>query len=220
MLIKFGSEENIKKLLDEGLIFMNSKERFRKIEDQQLRGDSYEGASSIKNIGKGKFRIQGADRDFNFESMHLPTFWSEVYGNIYSMTCITPQTVPLPYEEFKMDERYRDFGTHCVFIPDANGFIKLMVEKFKFLNYKAHIGFVEYYDLKKYNGDISPFQKPNEFGWQKEFRFYVERNGFDPLQFRLGSLHGIAHLETTEIMLTTLKLVPENNSSLEPQIIL
>jgi hypothetical protein len=56
--LKLGSEENILDLFENGTIYMNTIEYFRKVEDEELRGDKYEGVSRVINSLPGTFKIQ------------------------------------------------------------------------------------------------------------------------------------------------------------------
>ena len=41
LFLKLGSEKNILDLFENGTIYMNTIEYFRKVEDEELRGDKY-----------------------------------------------------------------------------------------------------------------------------------------------------------------------------------
>jgi hypothetical protein len=213
MFIKFGSEENIKDLLDNGCIYMNSKESFRGIEDKELRGDSYEGVIEIRNLPAGIFSIPGINFSGRYQNIHLPKFYQEVWGNLYCLTSISNQTIPNPFE-YKIDERLAGFGTHCLLIKDVEKFVRLITCKMDLLNYKYTYDFVKYYDKKMFNGRVSVFDKPLEFEYQKEFRFYIERVGVKPIIFNIGSLKEIAEIFTTETIMT-LKIEPDKNPIFE-----
>lgn len=71
---------------------MNSREFFRRIEDKELRGDSYEGVNEIKNYGPGSFFIPSINHTVNYQAIHLPIAFKEVWGNIYCLFCLSPQT--------------------------------------------------------------------------------------------------------------------------------
>ena len=206
MFIKFGSEENIIDLYENGTIFMNSREFFRRIEDKELRGDSYEGVNEIRNYGPGSFFIPSINHTVNYQAIHLPIAFSEVWGNIYCLYCLSPQTTP-EMLDFKMDNRVKNFGSYCLMIKDPEKFMSLMEDKFRFLNHKFYMDFVEYYDKNFFNGTLSVFDKPNEFKYQKEFRCYIERDGIDPVIFHLGSLKNFSEIFTTE-QIISIELTP------------
>lgn len=67
-------------------------------------------------------------------------------------------------------------------------------------------GLIDYYNKEKVNKKITLFEKPLEFEYQKEFRFYIPRESEDPIKISIGSLEEIAELHTTEDIVGTLKL--------------
>lgn len=203
--IKFGEEEHIRDLYENGTIYMNPIEFFRKKEDQELRGDSYEGASRIINSLPGTFKIPGIDREFRYESVHLTESYETVLGNLFCLYCISSFTFPDP-KSFKVDELNHRFGTHCLLIKDVNYFFHRIQEVMKTSLLVYHHGFVKYYDRKKVNKALSLFDKPSEFAYQKEFRFYVDSRKTTPIEIQIGSLKGKADLCTMEDI-NTLKLV-------------
>ncbi len=210
MFLKFGSKENINDLYKNGTIYMNSREYFRKIEDQELRGDSYEGVYEIRNYGPGKVHIPSTNFSFRYEHIHVPLSFNEVWGNIYCLYAISEQTVPEMFD-FKMDERISRFGSHCLVIKEPNWFIESMTYKFKLLNHKFHLGFVDYYEKEKVNGEVDVFSKPNVFSCQKEFRFYVESNSILPITFHIEDLKNYSTIIPTEHALK-MELAPTTNT--------
>jgi hypothetical protein len=197
MFLKFGSEENIKDLFMNGTIYMNSREYFRKMEDRQLRGDSYEGVYEIRNYGPGEAYVPSLDLRFPYRNIHVPFSFKEVWGNIYCLYSITPETVPELFD-FKMDDRISGFGTHCLIIKDPDRFIVDMSTKFRFLNYRYYFGLVDYYNAHAFNGKPSVFSKPDIFSYQKEFRFYVERNSLTPLKLQIDTLKEYSQIITMD----------------------
>ena len=49
-LVKFGSHEHILQLQQTGLLYLNNLPYFWKIEDQELRGDRYDGVDNIHGV--------------------------------------------------------------------------------------------------------------------------------------------------------------------------
>lgn len=148
MFIKIGAEEHIKDMYENGTIFINTIEYFKKVEDKELRGDKYEGASEIINSLPGTFRIPGIERDFKYEKVHIKKAYDEVVGNIYSLYCISSKGFPNPLD-FKVDEKNLRFGTHCLIIKDNKYFFEKIKLELKKNGYEFQHGFVEYYDKDK-----------------------------------------------------------------------
>lgn len=175
LLLKFGKEGDIKDLFHNGTIYMNPVQRFRKIEDGELRGDKYEGVSHIKNLPPGQFEIPSIGCKGNYSSFHLIESYENVLGNIYSLYCVSSHGWKNPLD-FKIDKKIKKLGSHCLVIKDNQKFLSLIEAKLKELNVKFKHSFVEYYEKNTVNRKINLFEKPTEFEYQKEFRFYIERD--------------------------------------------
>lgn len=208
-LIKFGSEKDMADLVENGTIYMNPINKFRAIEDNNLRGDNYEGISQIWNLPSGQFVIPSLNYKGNYISMHLRESYANTLGNIYSLYCISSHGFEKP-SDFFFDERVKEFGSHFVLIKDLPEFFNRITSKLKLIGHKFHDGFVQYYDKNSINGKITVFQKPSEFAYQKEFRFYVDRPENMPLSFKIGSLKDIAELFQSKYA-SELKLVQNDN---------
>ena len=61
----------------------------------------------------------------------------------------------------------------------------------------------------KVNRKITLFEKPLEFEYQKEFRFYVEDYGMKPIKIQIGSLRKYAEIFEIEDLLDV-KLIPKS----------
>ena len=200
LFLKLGSEENILDLFENGTIYMNTIEYFRKVEDEELRGDKYEGVSKVINSLPGTFKIPGIDREFNYVKVHLKESYKEVLGNIYSLYAISSKGFPNPLD-FKFDERNLRFGTHGVMIKDLPLFFNKIENELKKNNLKFSHGFVDYYDKEEVSREITLFEKPLEFEHQKEFRFYVENDKIEPIKIQIGSMKDYAEVFKIEEIL-------------------
>jgi len=187
MFIKIGTEEHIRDLYETGTIYLNTIEYFKKVEDEELRGDKYEGTSKIMNSFSGTFRISGSNQDFKYEKVHIKKAYEKVLGNIYSLYCISSKGFS-NLLDFKMDERNLRFGTHCLIIKDNYYFFEKIKSELKKNGYEFKHGFINYYDKDKVSKKLTLFDKPNEFEYQKEFRFYVHNQKLEPIKIQIGSL--------------------------------
>lgn len=208
MFLKFGNEVHLTDLYDHGTIFMNPIQHFRQFEDAELRGDKYEGISEIKNYPPGTFEIQALNFKGNYLNIHLKKSLDEVWGNIYSLYCVSSFTFPNPLE-FAIDKRVTGFGTHCLMVKDNKAFLDRIEKALKKKKLNYYHGFVSYYDRFKVNSKISLFEKPLEFKYQNEFRFYVENDDIKPVVIKIGSLHDIAQLVSIQEIMS-LRLVVNN----------
>ena len=195
MFLKFGSYDHMLDLYENGTIFLNTIEYFRKLEDQELRGDVYEGASKVINSLPGTFQIPNVDRKFHYIKIHLKESYETILGNLYCLYCISSFGIQNP-KEFTIDERNTRFGSHCVMIKDNPNFLKSIERVLRNRGLKYYHGFVKYYDKEKVSKTLSLFEKPDEFEYQKEFRFYVINDVVEPIKIQIGSLKGKAELYT------------------------
>ena len=200
LFLKLGNEKNIYDLFENGTIYINTIEYFRKVEDEELRGDKYEGVSRVINSLPGTFKIQGIDREFNYVKVHLKESYKEVLGNIYSLYAISSKGFPNPLD-FKFDERNLRFGTHGLMIKDLPLFFNKIENELKKNNLKFSHGFVDYYDKEEVSREITLFEKPLEFEHQKEFRFYVENDKIEPIKIQIGSMKDYAEIFKIEDIL-------------------
>jgi len=211
--LKFGAEEHIKDLHRNGTIFMNPIQYFRTLEDEELRGDSYEGISKITNLPPGQFEIPAIGFKGNYLSIQLRESYETILGNIFSLYCISSHGWKRP-KDFKFDERIKRFGSHCLVVKDNMTFLSRIKNELERLDLRCRHGFIEYYDKHTVNRTITLFEKPLEFEYQKEFRFYVERDSDQPFKFSIGSLTEIAEIHPTESILDTLELRPGRQSQM------
>ncbi len=205
VFLKFGCENDIIDVYRNGTIYMSPIQRFREIEDGLIRGDRYEGVISVRNYLPGKFEIPSIGFKGNHLGIHLRQTYENVLGNIYSLYCISSHGWKNP-KDFKIDNKIKHFGSYCLMIKDVKEFFTLIENKLQQLGVKYYHDFVEYYDKSAINRKINLFEKPLEFQYQKEFRFYVERDSTEPFVFCIGSLVDISDLFLSRDIVEGLKL--------------
>lgn len=191
LFLKIGSLKNITDLYENGTVYMNTLNYFKKVEDGNLRGDRNEGAINLVNAKDGTFRIKGTDREFKFISARYGDFLKT--GNLYSLYCVSSYGFPDP-RSFSLDERNIDFGSHCLMIKEPGTFIERLESELTRLGYKFTHGFVKYYEEKIQLANLTPFHKPNSFEHQKEFRFFVDNPQSKPLKISIGSMKSYSEI--------------------------
>lgn len=209
MLLKFGQEAHIKDLFENGTIYMNSIQYFRTIEDGELRGDAYEGISNIVNLPPGKFEIPEFGFKGDYLALQLRGSYETVSGNIFSLYCISTKGWENP-EDVKIDSKISRFGDSCLMVYKNKEFLSRLKMALELKGVKFSFDFVDYYDKDKVNRDISLFEKPLEFEYQKELRFYVNRRSTTPFVFQIGSLKDITEIMPAEKVIKTLELRPND----------
>lgn len=189
-LLKIGKKKYMEKLYEQGLIHMKNINWFRKCEDKELRGDKDEELARIEQVAELKLLHNGKVLARS-DSAQLKFHDYENKGNLYCLIAITYREDP---ETFKIDEKNKKFGDCFVVITDVREFIERIVNKLKELRHEYEYGLVDYYNPKEYSGPLNVFCKPNNFGYQKEFRFFVKRNKPGPLDIEIGSIEDVAFI--------------------------
>lgn len=213
--IKFGNEVDMLDLLNNGSIYFNSIEYFQKLEEKEIRGDPYEGTFRIKNHKKSenlKLEIKFPDSDKTFTiypvDLHIRSYYSEIKGNMYCLFSVTSTDVE-NRKNFSIDKRLTEFGSHMVVITKPEKFAKNIFKELKKLQIDFEYGLVEYYDKNKINGDLTFFDKPKMYDYQKEFRIFLKRNSNEPLKISIGSIKEYADIfESKEINDVKIDLIP------------
>lgn len=211
LLIKLGGEKHMRDLYENGTIYINTVDFFRKEKDR-YRGDSYEGASEIINSNNVDLKFPGIEEKIKAQSFHLKSSPKTVYGNIYSLYCISSKEFP-NLSDFFFDDRMLEFGTHCVIFTDITYLLRAVEEELKKRGLEPIWGLVDYYDSKADSKKPNVFEKRIEFEYQKEFRLYVHNPNPEPIKIELGSLKGKAELlKSCMLRHLELKKIDTNNS--------
>jgi len=209
MFIKFGAQPHMEDLFHNGTIYMNPIQYFKNFEDNELRGDSYEGINAIRNYPEGKFEIPSLNFKGHYLNIHLRQSYEAVFGNIFSLYCISSKNWGNP-SEFRINKKNRKFGSHCVIIKDNPRFLSLIERKLSDLKVHYRHNLVDYYDRFIGNRSLTLFNKPMEFAYQNEFRIYADRPSMDPLSFSIGSLYDFASIHSSDEVIKHLMLKEEN----------
>jgi hypothetical protein len=199
VFIRIGSQKHIYDLYENGTVYMNPITRFKKIEDELLRGDPNEGAINLSDTKNGTFKIEGIDRDFNYTRLRYGEFLKN--GNLFCLYAISSNGFTSP-NDFKFDEKNLEFGSHCLMIKQPGVFIKRVEHELKQLGYNYKHGFVKYYEEKEHYWNLTPFHKPKAYEYQKEFRFFVEHKKKDPLKINIGSMESYSEIFETKDLLS------------------
>lgn len=162
LTLKFGSEKNIMDLYKNGTIYCNTIEYFRTLEDQLLRGDNFEGTTSIKNFTKGILTLtfeDGKELKLNINRLLYREHLTDIKGNLYCLTVLRKEDLEVN-KVFKFDVRNQKFGTHFLLIKDNKTFYERLSKGFEEQKLKTERNIVSYYDKNTKDGKVSPFEKP------------------------------------------------------------
>lgn len=220
VLVKFMNEEYVDSFMNDGLLFMNNIDYFRKYEDadEALRGDEHEGLSASykpesTTIHIGSHEVMGAVGKIDIRLNHTGD------TNIYSMTKISDgKILESGSSGLFLSNNFEKFGNKAVLIGGSNitefeKRLKAEVLKRKDIcvleNENILAKQVEYLDRNEHLPNLSVFNKFSNYSWQHEWRIAFKQNSnAGAYRLNLGSLADIAVvLDTKELISQPLKLI-------------
>jgi hypothetical protein len=199
--IKFGSENDIMDLYHNGTIYCNTIEYFRLREDNEGRGDPNEGLSLLYNYQKdAQVVLKIEDKNIQIHPINFQVRGrSNDTGNLYCLWALTREEL-IDLGSYSVNILNKKLGSHFILIKDCKEFYKRIKQGFADNQLNIETGFVNYYQKDKYFGEVSLFQKSDEFSHQKEFRIVIENRTNDVVKFSIGGLEEIAEVFTTDIL--------------------
>ncbi|WP_218060156.1 hypothetical protein, partial [Aliivibrio sp. 1S128] len=216
VLIKFMDEQYVNSFIDDGLLFMNNIEYFRKYEGEEngelVRSDMAEGLavsmqSEKVNVTFNGLELGGLTGNIDVRYNH------EDKTNIYSMTRISDQDILDAGElGLYLSKKFQKFGNKAVLIAGKNieKFHERLEEKINnatdiyTINESNIIAAqVEYVRRDEHHGNMGVFRKFDSYAWQHEWRIAFKNNQLSgPYSLKLGSLKDIAIVFDTETLIS------------------
>jgi hypothetical protein len=213
--LKIGKEEHIDLLQKRGVIYCNTVEYFRTLEEKEKgRKDIREGAkSSLKAHDLKLFLDKDRKQEIpiTITKAHLHTHDpDDLKTHLYCLYVIRSEHVTgKPF----IDSRNIKFGDKALLITDTqeflNRFKKGAGESIDYSN-----GFVRYYDEDKDHSNLTIYHKPDFFLYQSEYRFHIKNKSDRALQFEIGSIEDIS-IKFDADMLPKVHLGESENSALQ-----
>ena len=189
--VKFGEEKYMTDLLKNGTLYINTVNKFKKIDDQ-FRGDKNEGASDILQSEHARLEMTLPDGnkitlDKNTGLINQIIMSNNDYTNtnIYSLYMIKPQ------EDFKVDSKMFQFGESALIIKEPLVFIDRITKALDEKKLPAYFSSVKYVDKSDFEGELSIFNKFKDYEYQNEYRIHVINTKDEPIFLKLGSLEDI-----------------------------
>jgi len=186
-LIKFGRNEHLLQLQQEGLLYLNPLTYFWEIEDQELRGDSFD---SVAEVARGQRVVMPLPdgNDFSMEGNWIykkyPPEPEKI--NIFCMYALRPFSGSFP-----VDERNFQFGEHAIVFINRPEFMNRIESSLKSQNIAYKADLVEYID-DEHTGEIGPFKKRMRFAYQSEWRLVCYAGPGEPRVISIGSIQDIS----------------------------
>lgn len=188
--IKVGKDEHIEQLQKKGLIYCNTVNFFRTLEDMEKgRKDPREGSRTSMKANDLKLFLDKKEIPVVITKAHFHTHDPEdLRTHLYCLYVIRSEHVTgNPF----VDLRNTKFGDKALLIVDTQQFL----DRFKkaageSINYSN--GFVRYYDEDKDYQSLTIYHKPKFFQYQSEFRFHIKNKSDDAIALEIGSIEDIS----------------------------
>lgn len=189
-LFKFGRQEHIDQFVREGVIYMNSLNYFKTLENDILRTDKHENASYCAQADGAKLRREDNGKWVDIGTVRGPIVSSDGNEHITNVFCMyafhESNSINL------VDPRNFDFGNTFAILKDGNEFLRRVQTTAKKENIVVKQGLVEYVDKATYNGTMGIFRKFSNFAYQCEFRLSVVSEKDTPFLLRIGDISDIS----------------------------
>lgn len=198
-LLKFGKQEHIEALQKKGQIYMNTMAYFRKLPEETLIGDSYEGIQFIMQLKNLSISFKSGEKSIPFLKNGIGNMYptNKIEGNIYCMYGADEDTL---VEYYKDDHGILPLG--CTFrdieymaaINNPKEFMRRLTDHLDMAGHKYKYAPVEYLDYGTYEGALNQFHKRKKYEGQNELRVYVENWRDMPLSIEIGDLSDICQI--------------------------
>lgn len=214
-LMKVGRKEHLEAFRS-GDVYCNTIEYFKQMEDPIIgMADRFECSERVEKFSELSIKMDGK---------YVPVLkngfvtWD---GGRYRGNLFCTYFICIPVDEIDKKEKYPlniktslgGFADSFVIIFNIGEFIKRFNLAVNSTGAELYHGRVEYLDYKKYEGDITPFNKDIRFSDQNELRFYIDRVAQckeDAISYKLGDLSDIIS-EVYEVeSMPTLTIFPKS----------
>jgi len=205
LIINLGKYDYMKELVEKGLLYLNTLEFYRKLENDDERRDLNEGAVKVCNLQGGVLYIKDSETDeFKTVAQLTKSTIRELNSNIQNLNvyCLYYLKSQMPIKNISAlisSQVKLGFGDHAVIILDAPEFVTRIKRAAIKKGYKHYRGLVKYVDLSAEEVEVGPFVKDQSFSHQSELRVavYTGINDGNAIKLKLGSLQDIAIIMPT-----------------------
>jgi len=199
--LKFGRKGHIEALQRKGQIYMNSLSFFRRLPEENLIGDKYEGIIYRRILKDVLCTTQSLRNNFSFKPKEKvyahPT--KKIEGNIYCFyggheALLEKNLINKKgYGELNVGDTFCD-TEYMAAIINPKEFIERIIQYFTSAGLDFDYGPVKYIDFDNYEGPLNQFSKRKLYEGQNEFRIFVRNDVDRPLNFEIGDLSDICHI--------------------------
>lgn len=224
MLIKLGSESNLRKL-QQGELYMKNLQYYVDLEkstDDEDVGDKYDGQMMLEKVKITMFdyetdkfwgQFDASEISMNLGYLYCPVFCMYIldYRNQIGEE-LNGDNLKVRYDfTEEQREKLARFGTHALVIKNGDEFVRRVKEGLLSNNIGYTCDFVKYYSfnnleqMREIQGDNSRivFWKRQKYAYQQEYRFIAHTHVDDYLSVNIGDISDITELIKTSVLLNT-----------------
>jgi hypothetical protein len=176
VLFKFGREEHLTALRQQGLLHMQTMRYFADAErENPARGDRFEGTARIFQPTAIKMIISHpviGSHEVDPRDLAGPVIFSYEREAEQNILCLFSLTAPTTTRAVLHEDHLR-LGSHFVLFLNTREFLDRVHRELVRLDLSGTRGPVKYYDESSYSGEVGPFWKPKRFAYQQEYRIVV-----------------------------------------------
>ena len=200
--IKFYERKEYANQFVAGQIFCNRVSYYKDNSSNDLdrRSDTDEGTSLWLQPGRGQLILNGVDLSNDLAApvkmqkhwinhLHLFCMYTVHTGNL---TGESLSDISMLRQQLVIPDPCFALGEYAVLVKDVNEFARRMIHAAGQKGYRIAHNRVNYFDPTTYHGQVddidSIFRKPNQYSFQREYRFLIDSNssGKDPVYLDIG----------------------------------
>lgn len=208
-LIKFGQYDHLCSLRDKGEMYMNTLPYFRKIEDDELRGDPFDSVDEVKRGNKGHGSVKDTGHTFeitNFVIRLGPDSPENI--NLFCMYAMRPE-----YGSYPINEKNVRFGDYALIFFDSQEFINRISQSVRLEKIPTQANLIEYIS-QNHVGEVGPFKKLETFEYQSEWRVVCQNGPGKERIIKLGNLSDICTIVKAKNINNEITFIPNKVNSL------
>jgi hypothetical protein len=195
-LLKFGSLENMTRLLKEGLVYARPIRHFKQ-NIEHKRYDQQEGLQEFHHLKNQRLYLKENEDDgwkyITVTTGKFNTFLDDTKLHNYSMYAITEKKTR-ENQFHRLPDEMKAFGDWYVLVHNPRIFIQRLEAALKEGNLVSEGRLVRYYDSTTNQKSLDFFCKSSEYASQQEFRILIQNNSSSPTELLLGDLEDIAEI--------------------------
>lgn len=200
IFIKFGEENHIKDLQQNGLVYCSTIQSFAKMDDF-VQGDELEKAWLIDNSKGSLLQIKPIDDpDSKFITIKLNKLIGNregPFGNLFCLYSLNMLEMQIGEKRLLPPKLLKKYESYLV-IKNIDAFLERLHVTLdaKKLCWEHHL--IEYKDFSTINAEKTIFQKDKLYEYQQEFRLFIQNNEEKEIILKLGDLSDISFIESTK----------------------